>query len=193
MTTHACYCPGRDGSAAGLFGASRRTPLRRPLGWRSPTSSRVLRSTVSSAGVSIDGSEPGFLVVVGILLGVALAIYMTFGRSGGLSPRQTSRAKAGERMSFHVTLSEGAAVEESGFHAPGPGSFELPPVFHVGDFGVTKPMLLLILSAVLIWASRSLPRASASWSRAAFSLPGRPSTASCATRWLATTSAASTS
>ena len=54
-------------------------------------------------------------------------------------------------MSFHVTLSEGT-TEESGFHAPGPGSFELPPVFHVGDFGVTKPMLLLILSAVLILA-----------------------------------------
>ena len=48
-------------------------------------------------------------------------------------------------MSFHVTLSEGASTEESGFHAPGPGSFELPPVFHVGDFGVTKPMLLLVL------------------------------------------------
>ncbi|HLR85113.1 MAG TPA: F0F1 ATP synthase subunit A [Nocardioidaceae bacterium] len=33
-----------------------------------------------------------------------------------------------------------------GFQAPGPGTFELPPVF--GD--VTKPMLLLVLSVVLI-------------------------------------------
>lgn len=29
-----------------------------------------------------------FLVVIGILLGVALAIYMTFGRFGGLAPRR---------------------------------------------------------------------------------------------------------
>ncbi|EON24512.1 ATP synthase F0, A subunit [Nocardioides sp. CF8] len=55
-------------------------------------------------------------------------------------------------MSFHVSLSEGGESAEGGFHAPGPGSFELPPVFHVADFGVTKPMLLLILSAVLILA-----------------------------------------
>lgn len=40
--------------------------------------------------------------------------------------------------------------EESGFHAPGPGSFELPSVFEVAGFGVTKPMLLLVFSAVLI-------------------------------------------
>ena len=46
---------------------------------------------------------------------------------------------------FDVRASEGG-----GFQAPGPGSFELPPVFYVGEFGVTKPMLLLILSAVLV-------------------------------------------
>ncbi|UUZ58352.1 AtpZ/AtpI family protein [Nocardioides sp. B-3] len=39
----------------------------------------------------------GFLVVVGILLGVALAIYMTFGRFGGLSPRQGQAEPRQER------------------------------------------------------------------------------------------------
>jgi F-type H+-transporting ATPase subunit a len=38
----------------------------------------------------------------------------------------------------------------SGFHAPGPASFDLPPVFELGGLGFTKPMLLLLLSAVLI-------------------------------------------
>ena len=42
------------------------------------------------------------------------------------------------------------AAEGGGFHAPGPGSFELPPVFYVGEFGVTKPMLMLVLSAVIV-------------------------------------------
>ena len=45
--------------------------------------------------------------------------------------------------------STASVVRASEFHAPGPGSFELPPVFHIGDFGVTKPMLLLVLAAVL--------------------------------------------
>ena len=40
-----------------------------------------------------------------------------------------------------------AAEGGSEFHAPGPGSFELPPIF--GD--VTKPMLLVVLSAVLVF------------------------------------------
>ena len=40
-----------------------------------------------------------------------------------------------------------AAEGGSEFHAPGPGSFELPPIF--GD--VTKPMVLLVLSAVLVF------------------------------------------
>ena len=40
-----------------------------------------------------------------------------------------------------------AAEGGSGFTAPGPGSFELPPIF--GD--VTKPMVLLVLSAVVVF------------------------------------------
>ena len=40
-----------------------------------------------------------------------------------------------------------AAEGGSEFHAPGPGSFELPPIF--GD--VTKPMVLVALSAVLVF------------------------------------------
>lgn len=47
--------------------------------------------------------------------------------------------------------------EEGTFHTPGPGSFELPPVFSIGTFDVTKPMLLLVLSVPLIvgffWAA----------------------------------------
>lgn len=35
---------------------------------------------------------------------------------------------------------------------PGPADFDLPAVFHIGEFGVTKPMILLALSAVLIVA-----------------------------------------
>ena len=40
-----------------------------------------------------------------------------------------------------------AAEGGGGFHAPGPASFELPPIF--GD--VTKPMVLLTLSALLVF------------------------------------------
>lgn len=38
------------------------------------------------------------------------------------------------------------AADGSGFHAPGAGIFELPPVFA----GVTKPMLLVVFSALLV-------------------------------------------
>lgn len=74
-------------------------------------------------------------------------------------------------MSVHVSLSEATPVAaeggDGGFIAPGPGSFELPPVFEVAGFGVTKPMLLLILSAVLILAF------TISASRNAQMVPGR--------------------
>jgi F-type H+-transporting ATPase subunit a len=46
-----------------------------------------------------------------------------------------------------VSLSEG----EGGFVAPGPESFDLPPVFTVAGVGVTKPMLLLVLAAVVVF------------------------------------------
>jgi F-type H+-transporting ATPase subunit a len=58
-------------------------------------------------------------------------------------------------VSVHVSLSEAtpmAAEGGGGFIAPGPGAFEIPPVFEVAGFGVTKPMLLLILSVVLVLA-----------------------------------------
>ncbi len=55
-------------------------------------------------------------------------------------------------MSVSATIAATAvtAAEDSGFHAPGPASFELPPVFEVAGFGVTKPMLLLVLAAVIV-------------------------------------------
>lgn len=43
-----------------------------------------------------------------------------------------------------------SVTRAEGFHAPGPGSFELPPVFSVGEFGVTKPMLLMVLSGIVV-------------------------------------------
>ena len=53
-------------------------------------------------------------------------------------------------LTASITATAVTAADDSGFHAPGPGSFELPPVFEVAGFGVTKPMLLLVLSAVLV-------------------------------------------
>jgi len=40
---------------------------------------------------------------------------------------------------------------ESGFVAPGPDSFNLPPVFTVGSVEVTKPMLLLLLAGIAVF------------------------------------------
>ncbi len=42
-----------------------------------------------------------------------------------------------------------AAAEE--FGAPGPGIFDLPPVFTIGAIEVTKPMLQLVLGAVVVF------------------------------------------
>jgi F-type H+-transporting ATPase subunit a len=44
-----------------------------------------------------------------------------------------------------------AAGGEGGFEAPGPASFDLPPVFSVVGVGVTKPMLQLVLAAVMVF------------------------------------------
>jgi F-type H+-transporting ATPase subunit a len=46
-----------------------------------------------------------------------------------------------------VVAAEGGG---KGFAAPGPGIFELPPVFEVAGFGVTKPVLLLFISVLLV-------------------------------------------
>ncbi|EFQ83018.1 ATP synthase F0, A subunit [Aeromicrobium marinum DSM 15272] len=40
-----------------------------------------------------------------------------------------------------------AAVSEP--PSPGPADFNLPPIFEIGEFGVTKPMVLVVLSAVI--------------------------------------------
>lgn len=44
-----------------------------------------------------------------------------------------------------------AAGGGDGFVAPGPGIFELPPVFTIAGVGVTKPMLQLFLAAFLVF------------------------------------------
>jgi F-type H+-transporting ATPase subunit a len=51
--------------------------------------------------------------------------------------------------------------------SPGPADFELPAVFHLGELGVTKPMLLVALSSVIILALFY------SMSRPAAVVPGR--------------------
>jgi ATP synthase subunit 6 len=43
-----------------------------------------------------------------------------------------------------------AAEGGGGFAAPGPGIFELPPVFEIAGLGVTKPMLLLFVSVLVV-------------------------------------------
>lgn len=45
----------------------------------------------------------------------------------------------------------GLIVRSESFHAPGPKDFNLPPIFSVGGLDVTKPMLLIILSAILVF------------------------------------------
>jgi F-type H+-transporting ATPase subunit a len=44
------------------------------------------------------------------------------------------------------------AAEGNGFVAPGPGIFDLPPIFEVAGFGFTKPMAIVLLSVVVIFA-----------------------------------------
>lgn len=55
-----------------------------------------------------------------------------------------------------MQLTAETLVAES-FAPPGPAIFELPPVFEVAGFGVTKPMLQLVLAALLVggffWAA----------------------------------------
>jgi len=40
-----------------------------------------------------------------------------------------------------------------GFTAPGPGIFELPPIFEIGAFGFTKSMAIILLSVVVIFVA----------------------------------------
>lgn len=70
-------------------------------------------------------------------------------------------------MSLSSTVVRAAEGGEGGFEAPGPGSFELPPFLHIGEFGVTKPMALVVLSAVIVIGFTVLS------SRKAAVVPGR--------------------
>jgi F-type H+-transporting ATPase subunit a len=51
-----------------------------------------------------------------------------------------------------VTIAALTVASSSGPPNPGPADFELPAVFDIGSLGVTKPMLQIVLSAVLIFA-----------------------------------------
>lgn len=46
----------------------------------------------------------------------------------------------------------GFAVRTEGFNPPGPGDFDLPAIFDIGGLGITKPMLLIILAAGIVFA-----------------------------------------
>jgi F-type H+-transporting ATPase subunit a len=70
-------------------------------------------------------------------------------------------------VSVSVTGIVVAAEGGGDFHAPGPASFDLPPFAHIGDFGVTKGMALLVISAVLVVGFTVLA------SRKAAIVPGR--------------------
>ncbi len=50
-----------------------------------------------------------------------------------------------------VTTTISNSQSGDGFVAPSPGNFELPPLFEIGAFEVTKPMLLLVLSVPVIF------------------------------------------
>ena len=39
---------------------------------------------------------------------------------------------------------------QEGFHAPGPADFEFPPIFTIGAFEFTKPMLVIVLGTLFI-------------------------------------------
>ena len=43
------------------------------------------------------------------------------------------------------------AGDEGGYQPPGPSSLDVPPLFHVAGFGVTKPMLIYVLAAILVF------------------------------------------
>lgn len=45
----------------------------------------------------------------------------------------------------------GTLVSTESFEPPGPGIFNLDPIFSVGPVGVTKPMLLLVVAAVVVF------------------------------------------
>lgn len=51
-----------------------------------------------------------------------------------------------------MIIAASATVRAEEFHAPGPAIFELPPVFEIGSLGVTKPMLQLVVAAVIVFA-----------------------------------------
>ncbi len=66
-------------------------------------------------------------------------------------------------MSAEVWATEGGTEGgESGFHAPGLGLFEWKPLFEIGPFGFTKPMLLAVIVTVLVvgffWAAFRRPQ-----------------------------------
>ncbi|HWJ65413.1 MAG TPA: F0F1 ATP synthase subunit A [Nocardioides sp.] len=54
-----------------------------------------------------------------------------------------------------MTTAASATIAAEGggesFNAPGPSIFDLPPVFEIAGFGVTKPMLQLVIAAIVVF------------------------------------------
>lgn len=50
-----------------------------------------------------------------------------------------------------MSLAAASAVRAEGFIPPGPAEFDLPPVFSVAGVGITKPMLELVLAAIVVF------------------------------------------
>jgi F-type H+-transporting ATPase subunit a len=61
-----------------------------------------------------------------------------------------------------ILATEAPGGAEGGFHAPGVGLFQWEPLFQIGPFGFTKPMLLAVISVIVVvgffWAAFSKPQ-----------------------------------
>ena len=173
MTGPGCYCPGRDGSTESPACGHRRRTAGRPL-------ARLRVSHVRSVPLRSDrlGARPvaGHLLPRGGRESWPVPCWVSTSPGPG-SVRRQPRRPAGHRRSTRVhdaarddagddevfglgmTAASGLRAEE--FTPPGPADFDLPPVGGgFGTFelfgqewviGVTKPMIQLVLGAILVF------------------------------------------
>ena len=45
-----------------------------------------------------------------------------------------------------------SVIRAESFHAPGPADFDLPGFFSIGGTEITKPMIQLVLAAIIVFA-----------------------------------------
>ena len=91
-----------------------------------------------------------------------------------------------------MTTTFGIAMAESGdeFVPPGPNSFDFSavPLFHLGEYAVTKPLVQLLLGGLVVFLFFYAASRRVSLVPGRSSSPARAPTASCATRSAATPS-----